>query len=86
MAKYSDYRIIFKSAQIVNSPIAYLNTLPDDAKAAIRDAFLNAYTNDRAAFDKAYDGKYESYVPVTHDAYKGVVDLITFVDELKKKS
>lgn len=86
IAKYSDYRIIFKSAQIINSPIAYLNTLPDNAKEAIRDAFLNAYTNDRAAFDKAYDGKYESYIPVTHDAYKGIVDLITFVDELKKKS
>ena len=86
IAKYDDYRIIFKSSQIVNSPIAYLNSLPDDAKAAIRDAFLNAYTNDRAAFDKAYDGKYQSYEATTHDAYKGVVDLITFVDELKKKS
>jgi len=86
IAKYDDYRIIFKSAQIVNSPIAYLNSLPEDAKAAIRDAFLNAYTNDRAAFFKAYDGKYQSYEATSHDAYKGVVELITFVDELKKKS
>lgn len=86
MAKYSDYRIIFKSAQIINSPLAYLNSLPDDMKSAIRDAFLNAYKNDQAAFDKAYDGKYLSYEPVKHDDYKGIVDLITFVDELKKKS
>lgn len=85
MAKYDDYRIIFKSTQIVNSPIAYLNSLPDDMKADIRDAVLNAYKNDQAAFDKAYDGKYQSYEPVTHDAYKPVVELITFVDEMKKK-
>lgn len=85
MAKYEDYRIIFKSTQIVNSPIAYLNSLPDDMKADIRDAILNAYKNDQAAFDKAYDGKHQSYEPVTHDAYKPVVELITFVDKLKKK-
>lgn len=85
IAKYDDYRIIFKSDQIVNSPVAYLNSLPDDMKADIRDAFLNAYKNDQAAFDKAYDGKYQSYEAVTHDSYKTVVDLITFVDELKKK-
>ena len=42
--------------------------------------------NDQAAFDKAYDGKYLSYEPVKHNDYKGIVDLITFVDELKKKS
>ncbi len=86
MAKYSDYRIIMKSTQIVNSPVAYLNGLPEDLKTAIRNAFLNAYKNDQAAFDKVYDGKYLSWEPVTHDAYKPVVDLITFVDELKKKS
>jgi len=37
LAKYSDFKIIFKSDQIVNSPIAYLKSLPDDLKKAIRE-------------------------------------------------
>ena len=38
MAKYDDFRIIFKSDIIVNSPIAYLTTLPEDVKTKIREA------------------------------------------------
>ncbi|WP_284935090.1 PhnD/SsuA/transferrin family substrate-binding protein, partial [Citrobacter freundii] len=30
MVKAADFRIIFKSEQIVNSPIAYLDALPED--------------------------------------------------------
>ena len=33
MAKADDYRIIFKSEQIVNSPMAYLTDLPEELKA-----------------------------------------------------
>ncbi len=83
--KYSDYRIIFKSAPIVNSPIAYLSDLPDDLKKAIRDAFYNIEKNDKATFDKFATGKYLPWVPVTHKEYEPVVELIQFVDELRKK-
>ena len=54
MAKYDDFRIIFKSDQIVNSPMAYLTDMPADLKKAIRDAVLDIATKDKAAFDKIY--------------------------------
>ena len=85
MAKAADYRIIFKSAQIVNSPMAYLTTLPDDLKAAIKKAVLEVAAKDPAAFNKIYDGKQKPFEPVDHKAYEPIVELIKFVDQLRKK-
>ena len=50
MAKYDDFRIIFKSDMIVNSPDAYLTTLPDELAPKIRDAFFNIGKKDPEAF------------------------------------
>jgi len=86
LLKFSDLRIIYKSQSILNGPLAMLNTMPDGLKKTITDAFLNAYTADRAAFDKAYDGKKLSYKAVTTKDYQPTIDLVKFVDELKKKS
>ena len=36
--KKDDFRIILKSDLIINSPTAYLASLPEEAKAAIRDS------------------------------------------------
>lgn len=85
MAKYADYRIIFKSGQIVNSPIAYLDSLPEDLKVAIRTAFFSIEKNDKAAFDKIYEGKQRVWEPVTNAAYDEIIALNKFVDELRKK-
>jgi phosphonate transport system substrate-binding protein len=85
MAKAADYRIIFKSDKIVNSPMAYLTTLPADLKAAIKSAVLNIATKDKGSFDKIYDGKQLPFVEVDHKAYEPMVELIKFVDELRKK-
>ncbi len=85
LAKYDDFRIIFKSDLIVNSPAAYLADLPDDLKAKIRTAFFSVAEKDKAAFDKIYDGKQRPWEPVDHKAYEPVVELIKFVDELRKK-
>ncbi len=85
MAKYADYRIIFKSDQIVNSPLAYLDSLPADLKAKIRDAFFNIEKNDKAAFDKIYEGKQLVWQPVTNASYETIIELNKFVDELRKK-
>ena len=41
-----------KSEQIVNSPMAYLGSLPADLKAAIKKAVLEIAVKDKAAFDK----------------------------------
>jgi phosphonate transport system substrate-binding protein len=85
MAKAEDFRIIFKSEQIVNSPMAYLTSMPADLKAAIKKAVLEVATKDPAAFDKIYEGKQKPFQPIDHKAYELVVELIKFVDDLRKK-
>jgi len=85
MVKKEDFRIIYKSEQIVNSPVAYLDSLPADLKKKIEQAFFDAPKKDKAAFDKLSDGKNEPFQSVTHEAYLPVVALNTFVDALRKK-
>ena len=85
MAKAEDFRIIYKSEQIVNSPMAYLTELPDELKAKIRDAVLNLATKDKAAFDKIYEGKQGPLVAVDNKAYDPIIELNKFVDALRKK-
>ncbi|MBN9062608.1 MAG: phosphonate ABC transporter substrate-binding protein [Rhizobiales bacterium 65-9] len=86
MVKADDFRMIFKSDQIVNSPYAYLSDLPADLKAKIKGAVLNIDKKDKAAFDKIYEGKQGPLQAVTHEAYLPVVNLVKFVDTLRKKS
>lgn len=83
--KYDDFSIIFKSDKIVNSPIAYLASLPADLKKAIADACFNIGKNDPAAFNKLTDGKAQPWAPTSHKDFVPVVELIQFVDKLKKK-
>ena len=83
--KREDFRIIAKSDLIINSPIAYLTDLPDDLKAAIRKAFLDAATNDKDMFGRLSDGKNEPWQPVSNADYDKTIELITFVDSLRKK-
>ena len=85
MVKAEDFRIIFKSEQIVNSPLAYLSDLPEELKAKIRDAVLNITTKDKAAFDKIYEGKQGPLVAVDNKAYDPIIELNKFVDDLRKK-
>lgn len=83
---YGDFRIIFKSDQIVNSPMAMLSDLPADMKEAIKKAVIELPTKDKATFDKMTDGKAKPWQPIEHKAYEPVIELIKFVDNLKKKS
>ena len=85
MVKADDFRIIYKSEQIVNSPMAYLTDMPEDLKAKIRDAVLNLATKDKAAFDKIYEGKQGPLVAVDNKAYDPIIELNKFVDDLRKK-
>jgi phosphonate transport system substrate-binding protein len=85
MAKAEDFRIIYKSDQIVNSPMAYLDSLPADLKSAIKTAVLNIATKDKDAFDKIYEGKSRPLEETNNGAYEPVIKLIKFVDDLKKK-
>ncbi|HLW92319.1 MAG TPA: phosphonate ABC transporter substrate-binding protein [Roseiarcus sp.] len=83
--KEDDFRIILKSNLIINSPTAYLADLPDDMKAAIREAFFNAPTKAKDAFDKLSDGKNRPWAPIANADYDDTVKLIKFVDGLKKR-
>lgn len=85
--KYEDFRIIAKSDPILNGPLAYLEDMPADLKAKIADAFFNLRKNDKAAADRIYDGKLdrEGWAPAKTEDWKPVVDLVKFVDTLRRK-
>ena len=84
--KKEDFRIILKSDLIINSPYAYLSELPEDMKAAIKNAFLEAADKDKDAFKKLSDGKNLPWQSVTNEDYNKTVELIKFVDSLRKKA
>src|SRR5262249_42119901 len=85
MAKKDDFRIVFKSDLLPGSPYAYLIDLPADLKTAIVNAFSEAPTKDKTAFDRLSDGKDKEFVPVTHKDYADTVAMIQYVDEMRKK-
>src|SRR5215475_1685014 len=84
--KKEDFRIIVKSDLIINSPTAYLSDLPDDMKAAIKKAFLDAAQKDGEAYKKLSDGKNQPWQTITNEDYNKTIDLIKFVDSLRKKA
>jgi phosphonate transport system substrate-binding protein len=84
--KKEDFRIIVKSDLIINSPYAYLADLPDDMKAAIKQAFLDAPQKDKDAFKKLSDGKNLPWQTIGNDDYNKTIELIKFVDNLRKKA
>lgn len=83
--KKEDFRIIHKSAPIINGPYAYSSELPEDLKAAIAKAFTDAPTKDKAAFDKLSDGQKRGFHAATTKDWDATIDLIKFVDALRKK-
>jgi len=85
LAKQEDFRIIYKSDLIPNSPFAYLASLPPDLKAAITTAFMESPTKAKAAFDKLSDGKDRGFTKVDAATYEPVVELIKFIDQLRKQ-
>ena len=85
MAKKEDFRIVFKSELLPNSPYAYLTALPDDLKKLIVKVFDEAPTKDKAAFDRLSDGKDQGFVPVAHKDYQGTIEMIQYVDDMRKK-
>ncbi|WP_315768802.1 MULTISPECIES: phosphonate ABC transporter substrate-binding protein [unclassified Bradyrhizobium] len=84
--KKDDFRIIHKSAPIINGPYAYNTDLPDDLKSAIAKAFFDAPIKDKAAFDRLSDGQKKGFHPATTKDWDGTIDLIKFVDSLRKKA
>ena len=85
-ATVNDFRIILKSDLIINGPTAYLDSLPEELKAACRTAWLDAAKNDKAAFARLSDGKNQPFQTTDNAAYDDTVKLITFVDRLRKQN
>jgi phosphonate transport system substrate-binding protein len=85
LVKKEDFRIISKSDLIPNSPNAYLADMPADLKAAIAKAFDEAPVKAKAAFDKLSDGKDKGFTKVDAKYYEPVVELIKFIDSLRKQ-
>lgn len=86
MVNHDDFRMIFKSDAIVNAPFVYLAELPDDLKAAIRNAFMTVADKDKALYEKLYAANQPAWRPVTHKAYEPIVALNAFVDALRRKT
>jgi phosphonate transport system substrate-binding protein len=82
--KKEDFRIILTSPIIINSPYAYLGDLPDDLKKAIREAFLNAAAKDKVDYDRLSDGKNLPWQPIANADYDKTIELVKFVDSLRK--
>lgn len=85
MAKKDDFRIVFKTPILPGSPYAFLSDMPPELKQAILTAFMDAPTKDKPAFDRLSDGKDKGFVAVTHQDYADIVEMIQFVDDLRKK-
>ena len=85
MVKKDNFRIVFKTPILPGSPYAYLSSLPDDMKKSIVDAFVATPSKDKAAFDRLSDGKDKGFVAVSHKDYADIVEMIQFVDEMRKK-
>jgi phosphonate transport system substrate-binding protein len=83
--KKEDFRIVHKSAPILNGPYAVLGDMPADLKTAIEKAFFETPTKEKAAFDKLSDGQKKDFNPATTKDWDGMIDLIKFVDHLRKK-
>jgi phosphonate transport system substrate-binding protein len=81
----ADFRIILKSDLIINNPYAYLSDLPDDLKATIATAFFDAAAKAPEAFAKLSDGKNRPWQPVADADYDKTIELVRFVDQLRKK-
>ena len=85
MVQAQDFRIIFRSEQIVNSPTAMLSTLPDELKAAIRTAYMELPAREPAIFQRMTDGQQQPWQPVTNEAYQPIIALNRFVDGLRRQ-
>ena len=81
----ADFRIILRSDIITNSPMAALTTIPEEGRKAIAQAFFDAPTKAPEAFAKLSDGKNKPWAPATNTDYAKTVELVKFVDELRKK-
>ena len=83
-ATVDDFRIVLESPLIINSPYAYLDSLPDDLKSAIREAFMQAPEKAPQAFARLSDGKNRPWATVDNADYDDTIKMLRYVDRLRK--
>lgn len=83
--KKDNFRIVWKSPLLPGSPYAYLADFPEDMKAAISKAFLDAPQKDKEAYAKLSDGKDLGFVEVTAKDYAESVKMNLWLDAQRKK-
>jgi phosphonate transport system substrate-binding protein len=85
MVRAEDFRIIFRSEQIVNSPTAMLANLPEELKQAIRNAYFALPEREPEIFRRMTDGQQRPWEPITNAAYQPIIELNRFVDGLRRQ-
>lgn len=80
-----DFRVVWKSPLLPGSPFAYLADFPEDMKAAIAKAFLDAPQKSKEAYAKLSDGKDLGFVQVTAKDYEESVKMNLWLDAQRKK-
>lgn len=80
----SDFRIIWKSPLLPGSPFALLADMPEELKAAIIQAFVDAPKKNKAAFDALTDGKVENFARVSKEDYVESVKMNLWLDAQRK--
>jgi len=86
MVKPEDFRIVFKSDLIPGSPTVVIAAAPAEMKAAIKRALVDAPVKGKDAFLRLSDGKATGYAAVKADDYKVMIELVEFVDRMRKKA
>lgn len=80
----SDFRIIWKSPLLPGSPFALLADMPEELKAAIIQAFVDAPKKNKVAFDALTDGKVENFARVSKEDYVESVKMNLWLDGQRK--
>ena len=83
--KKDDFRIVFKSALLPNSPYTYLTELPDELKAASSRLLMMHRPRTRLPSTACPTARTRNSTPATHKDFQGTVEMIQFVDEMRKK-
>jgi phosphonate transport system substrate-binding protein len=85
MVKAEDFRIVFRSDFIPNSPVAYIAGLPEPLKAKIREAFVEIGTRAPDVWKRISDGTSLPWQPASNETFRTMIELNRFVDDLRKK-
>ncbi|WGF88021.1 phosphonate ABC transporter substrate-binding protein [Marinivivus vitaminiproducens] len=81
-----EFRIVFKSDLLPEGPYAVLDSMPQEAKDAIRQALLDMPAKDKAAFDRLSDGEAIEFVRVTPEDFTPIIEMLKYNDTARKKS